>query len=150
MPVGIRGATSFYIFKSCIVNMNKKVDMFHPNLYRFYISRASVHHCRLRLGLSALNSQRFQYGFISNMSCDSCNYAREDVRHYIFFCPAFAAQRQALIEGLTALLPTAVMQNKQSLLNILLYGSDNFPEDTNCNIFSLLQAYISSSKRFST
>ena len=107
--------------------MNKKVDMFHPNLYCFYISRASDHHCRLRLGLSALNSQRFQYGFISNMSCDSCNYAREDVR-----------------------LPTAVMQNKQSLLNILLYGSDNFPEDTNFNIFSLLQAYISSSKRFST
>ena len=56
--------------------MNKKVDMFHPNLYRFYISRASVHHCRLRLGLSALDSQRFQYGFINNMSCDSCNYAR--------------------------------------------------------------------------
>ena len=50
----------------------------------------------------------------------------------------------------TALLPTAVMQNKQSLLNILLYGSDNFPEDTNFNIFSFLQAYISSSKRFST
>ena len=105
--------------------MNKKVDMFHPNLYRFYISRASVHHCRLRLGLSARNSQRFQYGFISNMSCDSCNYAREDVRHYIFFCPAFAAQR-------------------------LLYGLDNFPEDTNFNIFSLLQMYLSSSKRFST
>ena len=84
------------------------------------------------------------------MSCDSCNYAREDVRHYIFFCPAFAAQRKALIEGLTALLPTAVMQNKQSLLNILLYGSDNFPEDTNFNIFSFLQAHISSSKRFST
>ena len=52
LPVGIRSATSFYIFKSCIVNyMNKKVDMFHPYLYRFYISRASVHHCRLRLGL---------------------------------------------------------------------------------------------------
>ena len=41
-------------------------------------------------------------------------------------------------------------RNNQSLLNILLYGSDNFPEDTNFNIFSLLQAYISSSKRFST
>ena len=81
--IGIRSAASFYIFKSRIVNMNKKVDMFHSNLYRFYISRASVHHCRLRLGLSALNSQRFQYGFISNMSCDSCNYAREDVRHFL-------------------------------------------------------------------
>ena len=99
-----------FIFLSCIVNMNKKVDMFHPNLYRFYISRASVHHCRLRLGLSVLNSQRFQYGFISNMSCDSCNNAREDIRHSIFFCPAFATQRQALMEDLTALLPTAVMQ----------------------------------------
>ena len=64
--------------------MNKNIDMLHPNLYRFYISRASVHHCRLRLGLSALNSQRFQYGFISNMSCDFCNNNREDVRHYIF------------------------------------------------------------------
>ena len=90
LPVGIRGATSFYIFKSCIVNMNKKVDMFHPNLYRFYISRASVHHCRLRLGLSALNSQHFQYGFISNMSSDSCNYARRCKTLY-FFCPTFAA-----------------------------------------------------------
>ena len=57
------------------------------------------------------------------MSCDSCNNNKEDVRHYIFFCPAFAAQRQSRIEGLTALFPTAVMQNKQSLLNILLYGS---------------------------
>ena len=54
---------------------------------------------------------------------------------YIFFCPALAAQRQALIEGLTALPPTAVMQNKQSLLNILLYGSDNFPKDTNLIYF---------------
>ena len=85
LPVGILGATSFYIFKSCIVNMNKIIDMFHTNLYRFYISRATVHHCRLRMGLSALDSQRFQYGFISNMSCDSCNYAREDVRHLNFF-----------------------------------------------------------------
>ena len=100
--------------------------------------------------MSALNSQRFQYWFISYMSCDSCNNNREDVRHYMFFCPAFSAQRQALIEGLTALLPTAVKQNKQSLFIILLYSSDNFPEDTNFNIFSLLQGYISSSKRFSS
>ena len=33
--VGIRRATSFYIFESCIVNMNKKVDMFHPNFTVF-------------------------------------------------------------------------------------------------------------------
>ena len=45
------------------------------------------------------------------MSCDSCNHNREDVKHYIFFCPAFAAQRQVLIDGLTALLPVSVMQN---------------------------------------
>ena len=88
-----------YIFKSCIVNMNKKVDKFHPNLYRFYISSASVHHCRLRLGLSALNSQRFQYGFISNMSCDSCNHAREDVRHYIFFLPSICGPKTSTDRG---------------------------------------------------
>ena len=28
LPVGIRSATSFYIFKSCIVNMNKKLTCF--------------------------------------------------------------------------------------------------------------------------
>ena len=55
-----------------------------------------------------------------------------------FFFPAFAAQRQALIESLTELLPMDVVQNKQSLLNILVYGSDNIPEVTNFNIFSLL------------
>ena len=143
LPVGIRSATSFYIFLKLHWKYEQKSwHMFHPNMYCFYISRASVHHCRLRLGLSTWNSQRFQYGFISSMSCDSCNNNRED-----FFCPAFAAQRQALIEGLTTLLPTAVMQK---LLNILLYSSDNFTEDTNFNIFSLLQAYIRSSKRFST
>ena len=99
-------------FKSCIVYMNK--ILVSPY-------RASVHHCGLRLGLSASNSQRFQYGFISNMSCDSCINNGEDVRHYIFFCPAFATQRQELIEGLTTLLYTAVMQNKQSSYFIIQF-----------------------------
>ena len=47
------------------------------------------------------------------MSCDYCNNNRQDAKNYILLCPAFATQRQALIEGVTALLPTAVMQNKR-------------------------------------
>ena len=64
------------------------------------MSRASMDYCRLRLGLSALNFQRFQYSVITNniMSCNLYNDSREDVQYCVFIGPA--------------LLPTAVMQNK--------------------------------------
>jgi hypothetical protein len=62
-------------------------------LYHHNCSRAAVNHTRLRLGLSGLASQRYDYKHINNPECVYCGALKEDLTHYFLLCPTFSPHR---------------------------------------------------------
>ena len=69
---------------------------FFPHLYSRFIGKAGVNDTRIRLGLSSLNFQRFQYNFVNTISYGKCGANREDAAHELFHCPAYAVPRQTV------------------------------------------------------
>ena len=98
MNPALRSSSSIEHFK---LNLKKTTTPFFPHLYSRFIGKAAVNHTRIRLELSALNFQRFQYNFGNNMSCDKCGARREDAAHLLFHCPAYAVPRQSFSHYIT-------------------------------------------------
>jgi hypothetical protein len=108
------------------------------------------------MGLSGLNSHRMRYRFIDNSICNYCNHRNENIQHFLLFCPAFAAQRQVMMEGLREWAPLTVQpllnfeQQKKLILpmeKLLLYGTGDPKLDE--NLFTIVQTFISKTNRFS-
>ena len=114
--------------------------------------KSAINLCRMRMGLSALNSQREQYHLIENSSCNKCNNGKEDITHYFLTCPQYAAQRGTLIRELGQLLqpagitPTKIKNNV--LLNIIIHGCPILNYDQNMNLLESTLKYIGDTKRF--
>ena len=98
MNPALRSSSSIEHFKLNLKKQCLRTTPFFPHLYSRFIGKAAINHTRIRLGLSALNFQRFQYNFVDNMSCDNCGARREDAAHILFHCPAYAVPRQTLIQ----------------------------------------------------
>ena len=58
-----------------------------------------------RMGLSAVNYQRYCYRFIVSPSWDLCNARQETAAHYLLGCPYYAANRIVLMSDLIDTLP---------------------------------------------
>jgi hypothetical protein len=122
---------------------------FIPQLYSFLpMGNAPVYHCRLRLGLSALNFHRFTYNFIDDKSCPNCNHDCENTSHFLFHCPAYAAPRAVLMESLSNHLPDNIIQNLTFLETHILFGSNDVDLQTNLQIFSNVFSFIEATNRF--
>ena len=128
---------------------NKLFSMFHGN--------ENVNHTRLRLGLSALNSHRFLYGFIPSASCPNCGHDTEDTGHFFFICPAYAALREEMFASMGQIIGDdhhmfsyAYLSrvNKSKCIKLLLYGEENLTFDKNLDIFKAIQSYIRRTHRF--
>lgn len=151
LPVLVRSSQSLCTFKRLLFsNLHKQFSVqFIPQLYSFLpLGNPTVYHCRLRLGLSALNSHRFTYNFVANKSCPECNSECENVHHYLFSCPAYAAPRRVMLESLSNILPDAVIQNLAILENYLIYGSNSLDIASNLLMFSHVFSYITATGRF--
>ncbi len=124
-------------------------DSFLPTLYMLMpLCKASVYHCRLRLGLSALNYHRFTYNFIPYKSCSSCNNACENICHFLFHCPAHAAPRAVLMGSLSNILPNNALNNLLRLERYLTYGSKELSVQANLEMFRYVANYIDATGRF--
>ena len=147
----VRSSNSLYSFKRKLkLQLHKQYNAkFLPSLYSLIpSSNASVYHCWLRLGLSALNYHRFTYNFIEDKSCPRCNYLCEDIKHYLFQCPAYAAPRAVLMGSLSTRLPLNVITSEHTLENYLIYGSSERDHSFNLSIFSYLFTYLDVTGRF--
>ena len=151
-PLDIKRATSLNSLKA------KLADLYGSTSYHLFLSEdgnGAVNHSRMRMGLSALNAQRKRYNFIATSTCDYCNHKNENVRHFLLYCPAFAAQRQVMLDdimgrGLEPVQPLLNYQNMpklaSNLTRVLLHGTEDDQIDK--LLFNIVQTFICSSNRF--
>ena len=101
---------------------------------------AQVNHCRMRLGMSNLNSDLFNRHLTNDPSC-ACQYPQETAEHFLLHCPLHNQYRTLTIFNL--------QPNQLSIQN-LLYGNNSNNLQTNADIFETVQKFILLTKRFDT
>jgi hypothetical protein len=144
--------TSTLNFKEFLKNSTTK----KPNkLYHHDSSKPAISQTRMRLGLSGLSSHRNDYNHIDNPKCPTCAGKTEDPSHYFLLCPTYARPRPTLIIETCDILSRNGIQidflNKAFrtfYIQTLLEGSPTINMIENKLIFSHVQTFIQSSKRF--
>ena len=93
---------------------------------------------RLRLHFSHLNEHKFRHNFRATID-PVCSYCLERVTtlHYPLRCNLYSDLRPELLNDICALNPTLKKLSHEKLLNILLYGSEDFNVKTNRKIINL-------------
>ena len=106
---------------------------------------------QLRVGLSKVNFHKFKHNFRDtiNPMCPS-NDGIEDTEHFLLLCPSFEESRRDLLADVSSLLQPLGYANlsNDALLQILLYGDKDFPDDLNKNILLLTLRFIHRTGRF--
>ena len=138
LPLDVRNSTSIYSFKSKITHYPIR-PIKYPELYNIGNRVLSIHHTRLRLDASQLNSHLFKIGVKDSPRC-SCGSHREDPWHYFFSCPLYAAPRSTLHAKISAIAPFT--------LHTVLFGSVECSLEHNTSIFLAVQEYILKTRRF--
>ena len=144
----LRLTPTLFSFKSKLTKHRKYISNFIPKLYSHFLGKAAVNHTRMRLGLSALNSQRYRYNLIPSPACESCGAPNEDTYHLFFVCPAYSVPRQALTQELDRVLPNETLQNNLHVEKALLFGLNSLDHGNNVKLFDALHVFINSSARF--
>ena len=125
------------------------------SLLLMHDGKGAINQSRIRMGLSALNSQRKKYHFIDDSKCNNCKAKSESPMHFMLCCPAYVAHRQQMIHELTQCAPHVMQElsnfendNKQrsDLVHVLLNGTGNTEVDD--LIFLSVQSYIERTERF--
>ena len=99
-----------------------------------------MHHARIRLGCSKLNSHLSEnLHVIDNPKC-SCDYRKEDAHHYFFRCPHYNDIRIDLY--------SAISVYSEITLSIILHGNPHLSIEQNKFIFDAVHSYIIRSDRF--
>ena len=94
----------------------------------------SVLHARIRNKCSNLNNH-----LSPTPLCNRCQET-EDAEHFLFICPNFTEHRITMFHSTRSFHPLYA--------NKLPYGNPNLTNDENTRIFTAVQNYIKSSKRF--
>ena len=99
----------------------------------------------MRIGLSALNEQCYNWSLIQNPACIRCGLNYEDVMHYVLDCPLYAVPRIKLPEEFSSLLQTLgvdIYTNKEVTTNTLLNGSNDLNMNENLHVFKIAEKFI--------
>ena len=111
------------------------------------------------MGLSGLNYHRHNYNFIDSAQCERCGFRKEDPLHYFLDCPSYAEARLDMLERIipivnhildtfTINISNNSVREKEILTHVLLHGSQELSDVENINLFNILFAFITESKRF--
>ena len=143
----LREAQSLLSFKQKL----RKTQCYSVNKLLFHFNgRASVQHCRMRMGLSALKSQLFRLNICETPVCEICDIEAEDTLHYFLHCPVFHVERTRLLSAICELLPfdSICDLTEHDLVGLFLRGYVDCSLQTNISIFTHVLAYIESTGRF--
>jgi hypothetical protein len=147
-----RNSTSITNFKD---KLKKSTGAVTNKLFHHNSARAAINHTRMRLGLSALSSQRHDYKHIDKPTCKTCGAKSEDPTHYFLLCPTYSAHRPTLLQETCNILFTYDIQVdftsrafRKFYITTLLQGTQTITMDDNKKIFNFVQTYIQQSQRF--
>jgi hypothetical protein len=128
--------------------LKKKITPVTQPLFQLGKGNGHINLGRMRMGLSGLNCQRHNFNLIESPICTLCNGPSEDVIHYFFKCPHYAAQRTKLLRGISQLLqPSGIsMANLDILSNLMLNGCPILNRDSNLKLTEIVVKYIDVTK----
>ena len=118
--------------------MKKSVHFSCDNRY------LSVLHTRIRKKCSSLKEDLYRTNLISNPTC-ICGYRNENADYYLLFCNRYIVYRNKMLSSSAILNMNGVEIN----VDTLLFGNDFLSDETNCEIFLIIQRYIKDTGRFS-
>ena len=78
----------------------------------------------------------------------TCGLELQATLHYLLHCSIYSAQRQELLNDVCVLNPSLKNYSNEKILNILLYGSENFNSNMNKDILKAAINFLKISKRF--
>ena len=102
----------------------------------------------LRLGLSPLNSHKFNYNFQnSHEFCAVCE-CTETTEHYLLSCLSYRLSRATMLNAISPIININVSTLPRTrLVSILLYGKEDISFESNTLILKEVVKYIKKSKR---
>lgn len=137
LPLDVKSAPSLSSFKTKIRNIKEKP----PDWYYTGDRWSSLMHARIRMLCSPLNDHLFsQLHVVESPDC-ACGTHRETSKHFLLECPLFQVERGTMLAGLHDINFTPTLSN-------LLYGSNDYDQNTNKDAFELVQMFIKSTGRF--
>ena len=104
---------------------------------------------RLRLKLSHLREHKFRHNFRDTINplCSCCNDV-ESTSHYLLRCPLHASNRRTLYDNVTQVLGQIPNLSDDNLVNLFLYGNDDYSAEQNASVLKCTIAFLKSSERF--
>ena len=123
-----------YVFKRSLNSTLIGVPLFYLDGKRI----GQIYHSRLRMDCSSLNHHLFSKNIIDS---PLCIFGRpETTKHYLFDCNRYNNLRQKMLRSISQLC--------EPTLNALLYGVTDLSDETNRQLFIIIQEYILRTKRF--
>ena len=147
----IRNVPSIAMFKTKLLSIirppAKSTFGIHDPIGLSYLTQ-------IRVGLSKLNFHKFQHNFkdIINPMCPT-NDGIEDTEHFLLLCPSFDNQRQQLLASISVAVRPYIQLNNVSnhdLMNLLLYGDEDLPSDTNKRVLEYTLHFTHDTGRFNS
>ena len=144
----IRHTPSIAAFKTKLLS---KIRPLPKSVFRIHDPTGLSYLTQLRVGLSKLNFHKFKHNFrdTTNPMCPT-NDGIEDTEHFLLLCPSFDVPRRDLLAGVSALLRPLghIDLSNEFLMQILLYGDKDFPNNLNKDILLLTLRFIHETGRF--
>ena len=134
LPHTTRNAPSISAFKRSLNSTFISVPRFYLDGKRI----GQIYHSRLKMNCSSLNHHFFSKNIIDSLLC-ICGRPETTI-HYLFDCNRFNNLRQEMMQSISQLCePTLIA---------LLYGVKDLSDETNRQLFIIIQEYIIRTKRF--
>ena len=142
----IRNSKSISIFKKSLLGFipPKSYSIFNIN-----DPKGIKYLTRLRLNFSHLRQHKFRHNFQDTLNplC-SCSLETESVNHFLLRCHFFVHARKTLLDNLVEIIGDISNISESKLVNIFLYGNENFNGEINATILKNTIIFLKESERF--
>ena len=120
-----------------------------PDYYYHGSRLCNILHCRLRLGCSNLNADKYLIGISNTDLCD-CG-ERETAEHYLLDCGIELEKRVKMLDSILDVLKNKGLSDDRIDqifgADLLLYGSGELDINENTSIFEAVQLFLWESDR---
>ncbi len=132
----VRGVDSIEEFKRNFIPIRNELQV----LYYYGERWPALHHARLRVGCSKLNSDlHYNLHVVENPSC-ICGSPLENAEHFLLQCAQFQNLTVVMLNDIQTVMPISVMN--------LLFGNLHYTLEENQRVFSAVHQFILNTKRF--